>query len=109
MGVGIIYTYKNYTQKVKISPYKVVKHDLNGTNYPTVSDATELYNENIEHDSCMQSDTGCCQLEGKQVNTDGNCPTVRGMIYLYEINYSDPIYDYLFFLCIFGGCMFGML
>ena len=99
----VIYTYKNYTQKVKISPYKVVKHDLNGSNCPSVSDMIELYNERLGDDSCMQSDTGCCQLEGEQVNTDGNCPTVRGMIYLYETNYSDPIYDYLLFLCIFGG------
>ena len=99
----VMYTYRNYTQKVTLSPYKVVKHDINGTNCPSVSDMIELYNENVGDDSCMQSDQGCCQLEGTQVHTTGNCPTVRDMIYLYETNYSDPIYDYLLFLCIFGG------
>ena len=99
----VIYTYRNYTQKVTISPYKVVKHDINGTNCPSVSDMIELYNENVGDDSCMQSDQGCCHLEGTQVHTTGNCPTVRDMVYLYETNYSDPIYDYLLFLCIFGG------
>ena len=99
----VIYTYRNYTQKVTLSPYKVVKHDINGSNCPSVSYMVELYNEIVGDDSCMQSDQGCCQLEGTPVHTNGNCPTVRDMIYLYETNYNDPIYDYLLFLCIFGG------
>ena len=100
----ISYTnYLNHIQIITISPYNVVKHDLNGTNCPTLKSMVSEYNHIYPMDpaECSESTHGCCQLGGQSVNIiqneeGSNCPRPIDMIRIYEGGYENVMEDILF-------------
>lgn len=99
----IVYAVGGHNYSISINPYRIVKHDREGTNCPTIESMIQDYNSIYTDDSCVESEEGCCKLHSHQLNLprSTSCPNERGLVYMYESRYYDPTYDnLLLLLCI---------
>lgn len=62
-----------------LSPYRIMKDDIEGSNCPTINSLIQTYNEKFKKH---------CVIDGCHKYPD--CPTVYGLVYLYNTEWYDP-------------------
>lgn len=64
-------------QSLHLSPYRIMKDDIEGSNCPTINSLIQTYNEKFKKH---------CVIDGCHKYPD--CPTVYGLVYLYETGWK---------------------
>ena len=77
-------------QSLHLSPYRIMKHDKEGSNCPSIDTLTQTYNQKFKKQ---------CIIDGCHLSL--NCPSVYGLVYLYNTEWYDHRQDMVFLNILF--------
>ena len=82
---------ENQTKKsLHLSPYRIMKYDKEGSNCPSIDTLTQTYNQKFKKQ---------CVIDGCHLSP--NCPSVYGLVYLYNTEWYDHRQDMVFLNSLF--------